>query len=517
MQNRKQLLDRLSVLIGISPDSVKEKLGKTSRIYRFTPILIKEDLTRSELAIVENNLFHLSGAMIQVRPTRYYVYGSFASHVIGYLGEISARELRSGRFAENKAGDFIGKYGTEGKWQSLLNGQRGGEQVERDAAGRKLRVLSRKAPIPGANITLTIVKHLQEIAEKSLEGRRGSIVAMDPNSGEILALASSPSFDPNAFIRGLGRADWARLNSSKESPLQNRAIAGQYPPGSVFKIVVALAGLEEGLIDPEDEVTCHGYYRLGRRTYRCWKKWGHGSVNFYNAMKQSCDVYYYTLGKRLGVDTIARYSKMCNLGEKTGFDLGAEMKGLVPDRKWKQRRWGTPWQGGETISLSIGQSFLLVTALQTTRLIGAVFNGGIFYQPKVIRGIEGLEETLYEFTPQETGRLDFDPTHMALVQKALIGVVHDKKGTGSKARVEGVTVAGKTGTAQVVSMNHDTEPLKDDEIPYEQRDHAWFVATAPADKRPRIALSIIIEHGGHGGSAAAPIAQKIIRAYLIDK
>jgi penicillin-binding protein 2 len=514
IQDRKQLLDRISALIGIHPDSVAEKLGKTSRIYTFKPILIKEALTRDEVALVESNLFHLSGAMIQVRPTRYYVHGNFASHIIGYLGEISARELGSGRFAENKAGDFIGKYGTEGRWQSLLNGQRGGEQVERDAAGRKLRVLTKKAPIPGANISLSIIKRIQTIAEESLEGQRGAIVAMDPETGEILALASRPSFDPNAFIRGLDRADWARLNSSKESPLQNRAIAGQYPPGSIFKIVVALAGLQEGLIDPTVEVPCHGHYRLGNRTYRCWKKWGHGKVAFYEALKQSCDVYFYTVGRKLGVDTIARYARMCNLGEKTGFDLGSEMSGLVPDRNWKQRRWGAPWQAGETISLSIGQSFLLVTALQTTRLIGAVFNGGVFFKPKVVRRIEGPEGTIYAFTPEETGRIDADPTHMAHIRRALIGVVNDKKGTGSQAKVEGIKVAGKTGTAQVVSLNPDSEALKEDEIPYEQRDHAWFVAVAPADQNPRIALSIIVEHGGHGGSAAAPIAQKIIRAYL---
>jgi penicillin-binding protein 2 len=504
-----RLLKSLEVLIGLPAEGTLRKLSRDALRYPFRPVLIKKDMTREELAMIETNRFHLPGTMIQVKPQRNYLHKDFAAHLIGYLGEISENQMNSGTFPENKPGDLVGKFGVEGRWQKLLSGFRGGEQVEVDAAGRKLKVLTRKPPAPGSNVYLTIDKDLQFVAEKALMNKKGAIVAMNPNNGEILALASSPAFDPNVFISGIDRSEWTRIASSKEHPLQNRAIAGQYPPGSIFKIVVALAGLEEGVVNPQEEVSCPGGYTVGSYTHRCWRKQGHGGVNFNRALVESCDVYFYKLGRKLGVDRIAHYANMCGLGLKTDFDLGAEKEGLIPTSKWKLKRFGEPWQAGETVSMAIGQSYVLVTPLQMARLIGAVFNGGILYQPKVIQRVRKEDREFYGFTPTVMGRLKVKPENLELVKKALTGVVMDARGTGTRSRVEGISIAGKTGTAQVIALGAGVAAG-------ELNDHAWFVALAPTEK-PALALGIVVEHGGHGGSAAAPMAKELIAAYLKNK
>jgi penicillin-binding protein 2 len=511
VQGRSNLVESLNKLIGLDPESVEEKLE--GEAYGFRPVLIKRNLSREELAVTEANLFNLPGAMIQVKPQRHYLYNEFASHLIGYLGEISEGQLNSGRYADNKPGDLIGKYGVEKVWQSKLQGIRGGEQVEVDAAGRKLAVLSRKPPIAGENLALTIDKKLQLAAEKALAGKKGAIVAMNPMNGEILAMASAPAFDPNVFIEGFDKSEWIGLTTSKDSPLQNRAIQGQYSPGSTFKIVMALAGLEEGLIDPQEEVFCDGKFSLGDHIFHCWRKQGHGKVNFHRALVESCDVYFYKLGKRLGVDKIAHYAKMCGLGQPTGFELGSEKGGLIPSSEWKLKRFGIPWQQGETISTSIGQSFVLVTPLQMARLIGAFFNGGILYEPKVVRwvGKEGKES--FQFAPRQVGKIKATEEHLALIRDALAGVVNEPRGTGSKARMKGVTVAGKTGTAQVITVDKEKSFGKGNEVPPEYNDHAWFLALATVEN-PVLAIAVLVENGGHGGSAAAPIAGELIKTYL---
>lgn len=516
MQDFERLSESLHALIGLEQDMARSKKKKAFQRNPFKSVLIKKNITRDELAVIETNLFNLSGVMIQVRPQRHYVFNGFASHVIGYLGEISEAELRSGNYPHNKGGDLIGKYGVEMKWQKLLHGFRGGEQVEVDAAGRKLRVISRQAPVPGLNISLCIDKDLQLAAEKALENQKGAIVAMDPSNGEILAMVSCPGFDPNIFIGGIDKGEWQKMVSGKDYPLQNRAIAGQYPPGSVFKIVMALAGLEEGLVSPQDEIFCGGSYKVGNHTYRCWRKQGHGHVDLRKALVQSCDVYFYKLGRRLGVDKIAQYAKMCGLGKRSGFDIGNEKPGLIPSTQWKLKRWGVPWQAGETVSLSIGQSFLLVTPLQMAAMISAVFNGGYLYQPKVIKWVGKGEKRVYDFTPTVASKIKAKPEHLALIREALVGVVNEPRGTGTRAAVEGLLVAGKTGTAQVITLEKEKKLDKNDEIPYRFRDHAWFVAIAP-EENPKLALAVLVEHGGHGGSAAAPIAKHLIETYLAKR
>jgi penicillin-binding protein 2 len=512
-RDRRRLLRNIETLIGLPAESTQKKITKDALKYPFRPILLKRNLSREELATVETNQFNLPGISIQIKPQRQYLYKDFASHLIGYLGEISETQLSTGNFPENKQGDLVGKFGVEGKWQKLLSGLRGGEQVEVDASGRRLRTLSRKPPVAGSNVCLTIDKDLQMVAEKALKGKKGAIVAMNPMNGEILAMASGPTFDPNVFITGMDKTEWVRISSGKDYPLNNRAITGQYPPGSTFKIVVALAGLEEGLITPNEETSCGGSYTVGSYTHRCWKKGGHGSVNLHRALVESCDVYFYKLGRRLGVDRIAHYANMFGLGMKTDFDLGSEKEGLIPTSKWKLKRFNEPWQGGETISVAIGQGYVLTTPLQMARLMAAVFNGGYLYQPKAIKWVGKDDRRFYEFTPTVMGRLKVKPENLELVKKGLIGVVNEPRGTGSKSRLEGVLVAGKTGTSQVVSLGK-AKALKAGG--YESEDHAWFVALAPADK-PALAVSVLLEHSGGGGANAAPVAKQLFAAYFGKK
>jgi penicillin-binding protein 2 len=517
IQDREQLLESLRILVGLDPESVIVKLDQTSsHLYPFKPILVKRDMSRRELAVIETRLFDLPGVDIQSIAQRSYIHESFACHLIGYLGEISEEELNSGKYDGNKAGDLIGKDGVEKEWQKDLFGTRGGAQVERDAAGRNLRVISRKPATPGLNVWLTIDKNLQMTAEAELAEKRGAIVALDPNNGEILAFASSPPFDPNAFIDGLDKIEWERMNSTEDTPLLNRPIAGQYPPGSIFKIIVALAALEEGVIDPEEEVYCTGTYRVGSRDVRnCWKKSGHGRVSLYEAIVGSCDVYFYKLGQLLDVDTIARYARDFGLGKKTGFEIGSEKPGLIPTSEWKLESRREPWQAGENISLAIGQSFLQVTPLQAAGMISAMFNGGYLYQPKPVKRVGKDDITVYEFTPTLKGQVKADPKNMELIKNALKGVVHETRGgTGSRARVKGISVAGKTGTVQVVGLKKAEAIEEEGEIPVKFRDHAWFVAIAPVED-PALALAILVEHAGEGGGrAAAPIAKEMFKAYL---
>ena len=513
IQDPESLFTNIKRLISIDSTQLSLKLKRSYSGKPFNPVLIKKNISREELAVIEVNLFNLPGVYIEVKPQRNYIYDTFASHIIGYLGEISEKQLRSRKYVHNAAGDLIGQYGIEGIWQNDLNGTIGGMQVEVDATGRKLRTISKKMPVPGYNVYLTIDKNLQLIAEDSLKDKTGAVVALDPNNGEVLALASSPDIDPNKFIDGINQKEWNRLVNSKDYPLQNRAIRGQYAPGSIFKIIVALAGLEEGVIDPDEDLYCSGSYTLGNRVYRCWKKSGHGKVNLHKALRESCDIYFWKVGKKLGIDTIARYARMFGLGSKTGIDLDYEMDGLIPDSEWKLKKYGVPWQQGETISSAIGQSFVLVTPIQAACMISAVFNGGVLYQPRVVERVGNKDGDIFEVSPVVHGKVNISPKNMELVKQALVGVVNEPHGTATMAKIKGITVAGKTGTAQVINMESFKNLNSDGDVPEEYRDHAWFVAVAPAEA-PRIAISVLIEHGGHGGSAASPVAVRLIKEYL---
>lgn len=508
------LVEDLGRLVEIDSLAAKEKIKSALKWNPFNPVYIKKGLTRDELARVETNLFSMPGITIGVKPKRHSIYNSLAAHLIGYLGEIDREQLTREEYAENKLGDFVGKFGIERRWHRYLNGIRGGQQVEVDASGRILRVLYQKAAEPGLNVYLTLDKDLQMLVEAALYNRAGAVVAMNTNNGEILAMASSPAFNPNDFAKGMDKKGWERLLTNPKFPLQNRVISGQYPPGSLFKIVVALAGLEEGVIDPNEKIFCRGSYSFQGRVYRDWKKEGHGHVDLHKALVESCDVYFYKMGQKVGIDTISKYAKRLGLGSKTGIQLGDEEQGLIPDKAWKLKRWKDPWQEGETLSVAVGQSFVLITPIQIVRFISALFNGGTLFRPQVTKRI-GRENKkgVFEFKPEVVGRWGLKKENMELVKRALIGVVNEPHGTGRRARLKLRTVAGKTGTAQVIALPEEGEPVEEKDVPYKFRDHAWFLAVAPAEN-PVIALAVLVEHSGHGGSVAAPIAKDVLEGYF---
>lgn len=510
VQDADKLVLNLKRLISLDFDNLSKKLKVPYSRKPFEPVLIKKGISREELAVIEANRFNLQGIDTQDPPQRNYIYGTLASHIVGYLSEISEKELKSGKYNKNRAGDFIGKYGIERKWQNELNGTSGAKQEEKDVWGRSLNIISEQDAIPGYNIDLTIDKDLQLLAENSFEGKSGAIVALNPKNGEVLAMASSPAFDPNKFVGGIKPDDWNQYNS-KEAPLLNRAIGSKFMPGSIFKIVTAFAGLEEGIIDPEEKVFCDGTYTFGNHPYDCWKK--HGDMNLEEAILNSCDYYFYKLGKNLGIENIAKYSRMFGLGEKTNINLDSEEDGIIPDKEWKLRKHKVPWQIGDTIVGAIGQGYISVTPIQMASLISAVFNGGKIYQPSVVKRVWSDTETVFEFTPKLKRVVDFHDNNMELIKKALIAVVNDPHGTGRNALVKGITVAGKTGTVEVINKKTLKKLYPDGDYPLKYEKHAWFVAVAPAED-PQIAIAVFIEHGGSGSGAAAPIAGKLIRQYL---
>lgn len=510
----------LAQLIDTDARTVIEKVGTPRGRLRFQPIRLAGDLTYDQLARVESHLYALSGVVTDVRPRRHYVARDLAAHVLGFIGEIQASQLETREFADYRSGDVIGQAGIERLEQEALRGRAGGRNQIVDVAGRVVGTLDEIRPVPGGSVQLTIDRDLQEAAEAAFlpevigeRAKIGAVVAIDVHSGDVLAMASKPGFDPNDFAGGIDTKTWNYLTQDRWKPIQNRAISGQYPPGSTYKAFVAAAGLEEGIIDPKKKIFCPGQYRLHRRTYRCWKRGGHGWVDMREALVRSCDVYFYNLGRELGVDRLAFFARGFNLGRRTGIRLPQEMAGLVPTSAWKERRFKERWVPGETISTSIGQGFNLATPLQLAVSYAAIANGGTLVRPRLVLRVADAEGRLVEGpAPEENGRVPVKREHLDLVREALIAVVHDPGGTGGRARVEGVRVAGKTGTSQVVGLKH-TEHLEDDEIAFELRDHAWFVGFAPADA-PEIAVAAIVEHGGSGSSAAGPIVQKVLARYF---
>lgn len=475
-------------------------------------VTLERDVDWETVVRVEAHQMDLPGVSLRVRPQRSYLTHGMMAHILGYIGEISPKQLRLLRKRGYGSGDAVGKFGLEKKWERHLAGRSGGEQVEVDAFGRKVRVLDRLKSSPGHNVILTVDKDLQQTAHTLLEGKEGTIVVMEVKTGAILAMVSAPSFDPNTFARGLTPKEWRALMFHKERPLHNRAIQGQFPPGSIFKIVVALAGLNADVIRPRQRFFCSGSHVVGNRVFRDWKKQGHGHVDLHKALVESCDVYFYQLGQKLGVDRIAEYSRLFGLGSATGIDLDDEKPGLIPDKKWKKQRYKQPWYPGETPSVAIGQGFVSVTPLQMVNFISAVANGGTLHRPWFVRRVEAANgEIVEQYGPATTNQIPLNKKHLQAVRSALRDVVHSDRGTGKRARSAYATVAGKTGTAQVVQVRG--KMIKSEDLPYEVRDHAWFIAYAPAED-PEIAVVTLVEHGGHGGSTSAPITKEIIDTYF---
>ncbi|MGD8371387.1 MAG: penicillin-binding protein 2 [Syntrophobacterales bacterium] len=511
-------LGQLSGLLGVEQSQFMEKFQGAPKGAPFRPVLLKRDMTRDEVAAVESHRFDLSGVMVQIEPKRSYERPSFAAHLIGYLGEIEEAQLKGRRDQGYKLGDYLGKYGVELEWEEALKGERGGRQVEADAAGRQLRILREVPSQPGHNLVLTLDTGLQLRAERALEGKAGAIIALDPNTGDVLAMASSPAFDQNQFIRGLSAKEWQSIVDNPLHPLENKSIQGQYPIGSTFKPVVLAAALEDGVVDPNTILSCYGEYRLGNHVYRCWKKGGHGELALHQALVQSCDIYFYQLGQKLGVDRMAAYAKGFRLGRKTLIRLNNEAAGLVPTAEWKLRRFGVPWQKGEDLVMAIGQGFLLATPIQMAVFYAAIANGGKFLRPRVVLRVEDPDGAVIKNVgPEIVEQLNLNPNTLSFLQEALAGVVQEPRGTGRAAQLRGklheIRVAGKTGTAQVIRAPEDEEEQDESQVPYKFRDHAWFAAYAPTEA-PEIVVVVLVEHGGHGGSAAAPLAREVMEEYF---
>lgn len=504
----------LSKYTGVPVKTFTDAIARQKGISSYNPVILINDIGRDALAVVEVHRYELPGVDVDVRPIRHYLEGSRAAHLIGYLSEINARELETKKKEGYVAGDYIGKSGVEKTYESYLNGGAGGRQVEVNARGQMVRVLKTVPATPGHNVFLTLNAALQQKAEALLEGKSGAIVAMDPNNGEILVSVSTPPFDPNIFVEGLGYDQWQALVTNPLRPLENKVVHSEYPPASVYKIVVSLAGLEEGVINVNSTFFCPGGYKFGRRVYRCWRKSGHGSVSLIDAISMSCDVFFYQVGQQLGVDRLAWYARGCGLGIQTGIETENESAGLIPTSTWKWKRFGEKWHAGETLSIAIGQGYNLVTPLQLVVLTGAVANGGIRYRPQIVKSVQTAEGEIVH-TPEYRvmGRLPASRETLAKVRQGLHEVVWGRSGTARIAQVDGLEISGKTGTAQVFGRKSD-DKISSKNLPVELRDHAWFVAYAPA-QAPRIAIAVMVEHGEHGSSAAAPLARDLIKAYLL--
>jgi penicillin-binding protein 2 len=481
-------------ILGRPAAELRALLERYRAIPEFTPVLLAENLALSQVArFAVENLEHPEFE-IDVDHLRLYRHGQQAAHALGYLGETGAEEVRRG-FAP---GDLVGKKGVEQAYDTLLRGRGGERVVVVDSRGRVLE--EHPAAEPGHDLHLTLDLELQQEAERYLRERVGAVVALDPRTGEILVMASSPAFDPNLFARRLRPADWHALVTAPHQPLQNRTLQNTYAPGSVFKIVMAMAGLAEGAITPSESVYCGGAATFYGHSFRCWKRAGHGRVNVHQALRDSCDVYFYHLGRQLGVERIARYARLLGLGERAGVDVSGEKAGLVPDEPWSLKVRGYPWYPGETISVAIGQGPLLVTPLQVAVLMAQVANGGRRVTPHLVRDGAGARPPEPVPLPAAT---------LGMVREALRAVVQER-GTGAAAGVTGLEIAGKTSTVQVVAQKTWTE---NQALREEHRDHAWFASFAPyAD--PRLVVVVFIEHGGRGSQAAAPLAKILYETYF---
>lgn len=512
VKDKEALLTTLSRYLSIPREELLEKWEKSKGRAKYYPIVVASGITRDQVEFLEENRLLLPGVNIEMKPIRLYPYNMLASHLFGYIGEVSEDELQKEEFVEYNPGDYTGKSGIERAWEKTIHGVDGGRQIEVDARGRFLRAVSESLPTAGNSIVLTIDKVVQKATEDAFGAQAGAAVLMDVNSGEILSFASNPGFDPALFAGRMPPDKWKEYLDDKRHPLENKALKGQYPPGSTFKIITALAGLEEGLIDENTTIHCDGTYQMGKDTFRCWDKKGHGAVNLKRALRESCDVYFYQLGERLGVDKIAAYARKFGLGAALGVGLENEKTGLIPTTEWKEKRYKKKWLRGETPPVAIGQGYVLMTPLQLASMISTVANGGSVYRPFLVKKIVDPDgKALKEFHPELLMKAGIKPRSLQLVSEGLLAVVNEPKGTGAMARLYEVKVAGKTGTSQVVKLRD-----KQGGTPYQYRDHALFVAFAPYDK-PEVAVAVVVEHGEHGGSAAAPIAGRILRSYFETK
>lgn len=515
MAKTKELLTKL---IDIDEAAFDKALGKAKKRARFRPVKIKEDLSWEEMERVSTFAYELPGVKLEVKPKRTYPQKAVAAHLLGYTGEISERALQKRILSGDKSyksGDETGKYGLESFNEEWLRGSDGGRQVEVDAVGRELKVKKTIPPYPGNNITLTIDLTTQLAAWDAMIGKAGAVIALDPRNGKILAMVSAPAFDPNLFSGGISANDWSEIINNPLNVLTNRAIQGQYPPASTFKVITAAAVLEEKIVTPEEKILSGPSFSFKGRAYRDWKAAGHGEINIHSAIVESSDTFFYQVGLKLGVDRIALYAKDFGLGDKTGIGLNNEKPGLVPNSEWKQKALNDRWYTGETISVSVGQGYTLATPIQLLSAYAAIANNGTLYVPKLIERVTTPEgEVIHEFEAEEKNRLTISEENLTIIKEALRGVVTEEKGTARWLNRNDFEIAGKTGTAQVIRMKEREKDITKQK--YKFRDHALFVGFAPYSA-PEIVVVVIVEHGGFGSSAAAPVALKVIRSYMTER
>src|SRR5665648_708830 len=490
-----ELSERLSRIIGISPEEISQTV-KNYRENPFKPVKILDDCKTNKIVEIEERKDELKGVVLEVKPRRDYLYNDFAAHSLGYVGEIDKEELQQFGNPKFQGGDIIGKAGLEKYYDDILRGEKGGKEVEVDASGQEIAVLLYQKPVPGEGLVLTIDRDLQLYGENLLFGKKGSIIISDPNNGEILALVNRPSFNPNIFANGISSSDWQRLSSDADYPLTNRSVQGVYSPGSIFKVVTAIAALEEGVTDRNRKIYCSGSFELAGRVFTCWNETGHGSLSIVDAIAHSCNVYFYTLGKDLGIERFNKYMQKLGVGGKTGIDLPAEAMGIIPSAQWKEREVKEIWFPGDSINLSIGQGYLLLTPLQVQKIITAIAADGEIYKLHLVKKIISADgKTVKEIKPEIYKKLNFSPDTFKIVKEGLRQTI--LTGTGWRANIKELAVAGKTGTAE----NPQGET------------HAWFIGFSPYEN-PEVCITVFLENGGEGGEAAAPIARAMLEKYF---
>lgn len=527
LQNREESLKKLADVLEMSVESIEAVLKRSRGQASYRPVLIKRNISRSEVAIIETESSKMPGVFVQTFISRMYRDREVGGHLLGYISEISQAQLPKFRKRDNydyRLGDFIGQFGLEEQFDLYLRGEDGYEFMEVDARGRMKRHLGETSNLfagienrpenPGNNIRLTVDRDLQLTAYESLGEKVGSVVALDVNTGEVLTMVSKPSFDPTQFSKGLTREYWESLVNDDRNPLRDRTIQEHYSPGSTYKTITALAALEEGLIDPDEEVMCRGTFRLGRRVYHDWKRNGHGMTDLYKSLRESVDVYYYKIATILDIDVLAKYSQKLGLGRRTGIDLPRETTGLIPTKDWKKKRFGEDWQLGETLSCAIGQSYVLTTPLQLAMSYAALANGGKLWRPHVVKEIFSTTgEIIHKAKPELLDQVEISEKTTNAIRRGLYEVVNKPGGTAYWYRGRGIRMAGKTGTSQVRSMTATELFSRCADMPYEHRHHGIFVAYAPAYD-PKVAVAVVIEHGCSGSSAAAPVARDVVTAYM---
>lgn len=511
LDNPRDLIYNLSPILGLTEEKMRGLIERSRSTPKFLNFPIKKNMSFEEVSLLKAKGAESKGVVLEVKPVRMYPFHETLCHVLGTLGETTADELAKLSGFGYRTGDLIGKSGIEKQYETYLKGEEGWEQVEIDARGRQLASLASRQPKTGADVMLTVDADFQRYVEEVFVHRAGSVVAVDPETGRILAIVSKPGFDLNLFSPGISERQWKTLNSDPLHPLENRSIRGQYSPASTFKLVTAAAALAEHAVEPTAKITCRGELDLMGQVFRCWNPHGHSNVALHKAIVESCDSYFYELGLKLGPDRIAKYASLLGLGTPTGLGLPQELPGLIPTPAWKLRTSGDVWKDGESVTFAIGQGYLVSTPIQMAMMTAALANGGKLLRPALVKKIMGPDGALiFEHSPVTRWEIPLDRPDLDRLQNAMTDVVADRRGTGAKCRIPGINIHAKTGTSQVIRVKQRTQ--EGDQIPYHERTHAMFVAYVN-DRPQRIAVAVVVEHGGGGGASAAPIARKVIARY----